>query len=61
MNSSNQLTKLAIDQQLALGQIAKDLIEINRQVNYSRKQELDYHKTFLEAVYDGLKNLIKRL
>jgi len=61
MNSNNQLTKLAIDQHLALGQIAKDLIEINREVNYSQKQKLDYHKTFLEAVYDDFKNLIKRL
>jgi hypothetical protein len=61
MNSNNQLTKLAIDQHLALGQIAKDLIEINREVDHSRKQELVDHKTFLEALYDDFKNLIKQL
>jgi hypothetical protein len=59
MNSNNQFTKMAIEQNLVLGQIANELIEINREVTYSQQPQLESEKTFLEALRDDLLGLLK--
>lgn len=40
MNSNNKFTKIAITQQLVLGQIAKELLEINQEIERDNSRKM---------------------